>query len=97
MVAEPAATPVTRPVPLTVARLVLLLVQVTARPSSALPLASLRVAVTCCTFPTVTVALAGVSVTDAIGAVDAPVVAVATLESAPNTAFTVSAPRYATS
>src|SRR5438270_142704 len=63
-VAEPGAPPVTSPVPLTVATPVLLLVHVTTRPNRTLPAASLRVAVSCCTFPTVTVAPAGDSVTD---------------------------------
>src|ERR1051325_10144181 len=47
IVAEPAATPVTRPLPFTVATDVLLLVQVTTRPVRVLPLASLVVAVSC--------------------------------------------------
>src|SRR5437868_6210716 len=96
-VAEPGAPPVTSPVPLTVATPVLLLVHVTTRPNSTLPAASLRVAVSCCTFPTVTVAPAGDSVTDAIAAVDAPVVPVTGLDRLPKTAFRVSVPRYATS
>jgi len=47
MVAEPAATPLTSPVPLTVATAVLLLPHVTTRPDSAFPLASRGVAVNC--------------------------------------------------
>src|ERR1700694_134566 len=47
IVAEPAATPVTRPLPLTVAAAVLLDVHVTTRPDSGVPLAFFRVAVRC--------------------------------------------------
>src|SRR3989442_1240523 len=45
IVATPAATAVTRPLPFTVAAAVLLLAQVTVRPDSGLPLASFGVAV----------------------------------------------------
>src|SRR5690242_476778 len=47
IVAEPATPPVTRPLPLTVATEVLLLVHVTTRPDRVLPLASFTVAVSC--------------------------------------------------
>src|SRR6266581_4363871 len=47
IVADPAATPDTSPLPLTVATDVLLLVQVTTRPDSVLPLASFVVALSC--------------------------------------------------
>jgi len=47
IVAEPAVAPCTRPVPFTVATVVLVLDHVTARPDSALPFASLGVAVSC--------------------------------------------------
>src|SRR5256886_15968984 len=47
MVAEPAVTPLTTPLPSTVATDVLLLDHVTTRPVSTLPLASFRVAVSC--------------------------------------------------
>jgi hypothetical protein len=66
IVAEPAATPVTNP-PLTVATPALLVVQVTTRPVSAFPLASLGVAVSWTVCPTVTVAEAGLTLTDATG------------------------------
>jgi hypothetical protein len=67
MVAEPAPTPVTSPVPLTVATDPLLVVQVTVRPESGLPPASRGVAVSCTDCPTCTPAVAGLSVTDATG------------------------------
>src|SRR6266566_5738120 len=47
MVAEPATTPLTTPLPLTVATEVLLLLHDTTRPVKGLPLASLGVAVSC--------------------------------------------------
>src|SRR5256885_11462097 len=67
IVADPAATPVTSPLPLTVAAAVLLLCHVTVRPVSELPFASLGVAVSCTVLPLVTVADAGVTVTAATG------------------------------
>src|SRR5437016_12181344 len=67
MVAEPAATPLTSPLPLTVAADVLLLCQVTVRPTSGLPFASLGVAVRCRRLPADTVPDAGVTVTEATG------------------------------
>ena len=67
IVAEPTATPVTKPLPLTVAAPVLELVHVTVRPVRVVPLASLSVAVSC-TVPFVPmVADAGVTVTEATG------------------------------
>src|SRR4029077_20672621 len=65
IVAEPAATPVTTPLPFTVATAVLLLAHVTTRPVSGLPLASLGVSVSCTVCPTNTLAGAGVTVTEA--------------------------------
>src|SRR5438445_286780 len=67
MVAAPAATPVTSPLPFTVATAVLLLPQVTTRPASGFPLASFGVAVSCAVCPTGTLADAGATVTDATG------------------------------
>src|SRR5256886_2702544 len=67
MVAEPAATPLTSPLPLTVAADVLLLCQVTVRPTSGLPFASLGVAVSWTLLPPDTVPDAGVTVTEATG------------------------------
>src|SRR5437660_8092405 len=67
MVAVPAATPVTRPLPLTVATAVLSLDQVTTRPDSGLPLASFGVAVSCTVRPIDTVAVGGLTATEATG------------------------------
>src|SRR5213083_963424 len=67
MVAEPGATPRTSPLPLTVAADALPLCQVTGRPSSGLPLASLGVAVSGRLLPAGTVPDAGVTVTEATG------------------------------
>ena len=47
IIAEPGVTPATRPLPLTVATLVLLLVHVTVRPVSVPPAESFGVAVSC--------------------------------------------------
>src|SRR5437870_3662983 len=66
-VAEPAATPVTTPLLLTVAEAVLELVHVTVRPLSVLPLASFRIAVNCSVCAIGTLANAGLTVTDATG------------------------------
>jgi len=68
IVAGPAATPVTSPVDETVATALLLVVHVTARPVSTFPDASFVVAVSCTVAPTLTVAIAGLTVTDATGA-----------------------------
>src|SRR4029077_6110584 len=67
IVAEPAATPVTSPLPFTVATAVLLLAQVTTRPDSGLPFASIGVAVNCTVAPCCTLAGDGVTVTVATG------------------------------
>src|SRR5438876_2753121 len=67
IVADPAATPVTSPLPLTVAPAVLPLLHVTTRPDSVLPLASFGVAVSCTVWPTPPLAEAGLTVTDATG------------------------------
>src|SRR5436309_4597056 len=69
IVAAPALTPVTSPLPLTVATAVLLLAQLTARPESELPFASFGAAASCIVWPTCTVAVAGLTVIDATGAV----------------------------
>src|SRR5436309_15740867 len=65
MTAEPAARPVTSPLPLTDATDGFELVQLTARPESVLPLASLSVAASCWVWPTWIVAEAGVTATEA--------------------------------
>src|SRR5438132_1395895 len=65
--ADPAATPLTSPLPLTVATTVLPLAHVTTRPESALPLASCGVAVSCRVCPCCRFAVAGLTVTDATG------------------------------
>src|SRR2546423_641627 len=65
IVAEPAALPVTSPLPLTRATPESLLAQVITRPDKGLPLASLGVAVRCTVCPTGTLAVAGVTVTSA--------------------------------
>ena len=65
--ADPAATPLTSPLPLTVATAVLPLAHVTTRPESALPLASCGVAVSCRVCPCCRFAVAGLTVTDATG------------------------------
>src|SRR6266513_3336198 len=65
--AEPAVTPLTSPLPFTVATDVLLLAHVTTRPLSGLPLASFGVAVSCAVCPTCTLAGDGLTVTEATG------------------------------
>src|SRR5438093_11685982 len=67
IVAEPATTPVTSPLGLTVATAVLLLDHVIVRPVSALPLASFGVAVSWSVLPTGTLPEAGLTVTEATG------------------------------
>src|SRR5437667_688661 len=67
IVADPAATPDTSPLPLTVATDVLLLDHVTVRPVTGLPFASFGVAVSCTVWPTPTLAEAGLTVTAATG------------------------------
>src|SRR5207247_7692625 len=59
IVAEPATTPLTRPLEFTVATDVLLLAQVIVRPVSGLPLTSCGVAVSCAVWPACTLAGAG--------------------------------------
>ena len=63
----PTAVPVTRPFASTVAMLASAVVHVTARPVSALPLASFGVAVSCTVVFTAIVAVAGVTSTEATG------------------------------
>src|SRR2546422_404295 len=70
IVADPAATPVTRPPDDTVATAGLPLVHVTARPARMFPAASLSVAVSCTVPPTYTFGTVGLMVTDATGTVD---------------------------
>ena len=67
IVAEPAATLVTSPLAETVATAALLVAQVTVRPLRAVPFASFGVAVNCVVAPTVRLAVAGLTVTDATG------------------------------
>src|SRR5436309_5874445 len=67
IVAEPATFAVPSPVPVTVATVVLVLAHVTERPVRMVPLASRRVAVSCCVCPAGTLADAGLTVTDATG------------------------------
>jgi len=69
IVAEPAATPVTNPLAETVAAAALLVAPVTARPLRAVPFASFGVAVSWVVAPTVRLAAAGLSVTEATGTV----------------------------
>src|SRR5258705_188747 len=68
IVAAPAVTPVTKPLPFTTATAGALLAHVTTRPARALPLASLGVAVSCTVWPTPTLAVAGDTATEATGA-----------------------------
>src|SRR5213078_1309227 len=64
----PAATPLTSPLPFTLAIALLLDCQVTTRPVNGLPFASLGVAVSCTVCPIATVPELGVTVTAATGA-----------------------------
>src|SRR5207245_1360139 len=89
IVAEPGVTAVTRPLPFTVATDVLLLDQETARPESAAPFAACGVAVSWTVSPAWTVAVAGVTSTDATAA-GGPIGVVARSH-APTAAATVSA------
>src|SRR5689334_9130734 len=66
----PAPTPVTSPLPFTVAIVLSLEDQTIVRPVNGLPFASLGVAVSCTVWPTVRPAVAGVTVTDATGTVE---------------------------
>jgi hypothetical protein len=81
MVADPAATPLTSPLPLTVATAVLPLAHVTIRPESALPLASFGVAVSCWVCPACRLTVAGLTVTDATGTLVTVIAAVPLLPS----------------
>src|SRR5207248_11673702 len=67
IVAEPAATPDTKPLAETVAAAALLVAQVTTRPLRAVPFPSFGVAVNWVVVPTVTPAAAGLTVTEATG------------------------------
>jgi len=67
IVAEPAAAPVTKPLPFTVATDVLLLAHVTVRPDNGVPFASFGVAVSCTVALTKTDAAGGLTLTDATG------------------------------
>src|SRR5437879_1793602 len=67
IVAVPAATPATRPLPLTVATAALLNVHVTLRPVSVFPAESVVTGVSCTVAPPGTLAVAGPTVTDATG------------------------------
>src|ERR1019366_9537254 len=94
MVDVPAATLVARPFALMVATRVLLKLHVIVRPVSTLPLASFVTALNCTpAAPTTIVGATGVTVTDATAV--GCVVALATFDSVPNTAFEFSVPRKA--
>src|SRR5882762_8293967 len=93
IVAGPTTSPLTSPIALTPAIVGLLELHVTTRPDSRLPPASRRVVVNCWTDPTATLALAGLSVTVATGAVKLAVVPLAMLDKPPNTALESSVPR----
>src|SRR5205823_1158442 len=67
IVAEPATTPVTSPLALTVATAVSLLDHAIVRPDSGLPPPSFGVAVSCTVLPSFTLADVGVTLTDATG------------------------------
>src|SRR2546428_11148487 len=67
IVAVPAATPVTSPLPFTVATAGLSLAHVTVRPASGVPLASSGVAVSCTVNPARTEGAGGLTITDATG------------------------------
>src|SRR3990172_7891236 len=77
IVADPCPPPATRPAPHPVPAWGASVSQVTVRPGSALPAASLVVAVSCTEPPTGTLADAGVTSTDATGAVLAVTVTLA--------------------
>src|SRR2546425_2812436 len=98
IVTEPAATPVTSPLPFTVASKALLVAHVTTRPLNGLPTSSFGGATSCTVWPTARLADAGLTVTEATSTpAGALVVPLAGFERAPNTAFTFSVPRKATS
>src|SRR5256885_2786371 len=81
IVAKPAVRPVTRPFVPTAATAVLLLDQVTTRPVSVLPVESFVTAASCWVLPTLMLADAGLSVTEATGTLDTVIVALALLPS----------------
>src|SRR5947208_6794192 len=81
IVAEPAATPVTKPLPVTVATAGLLLAQVTTRPASELPAESFVTAESCCVAPTAMLADVGLTVTEATGTLATVMVALLLLPS----------------
>src|SRR2546425_7826922 len=70
MVAGPAVTPATSPLPLTVATPVLLLTQLIVRPGSGVPFASFGVAGSCTVAPCWTLADAGLTPTEATATLD---------------------------
>src|SRR5438552_15208647 len=70
IVAPPAATAVTRPLPLTVATEASLVDQATMRPANPFPCESLGVAVSCTVCPSATLTTTGLTVTEATGTVD---------------------------
>src|SRR3989449_941127 len=70
IVADPTATPLTSPLPLTVATAALSLDQEITRPDNGLPFASLGVAVSCTVAPCWTLAGDGLTVTEVTGTVD---------------------------
>src|SRR5437773_1992068 len=67
VIGPPAATPLTSPLPFTLAIALLLACQVMTRPVNGFPFASLGVAVSCNVLPTATLPDAGVTVTEATG------------------------------
>src|SRR5712692_3611657 len=81
MATGPTASAVTSPLPPTVARAGTLLAQVTTRPLRGPPTESLGVAVSCNVAPTRTLAIAGLTVTDATGTLVTVTVAVPDLPS----------------
>src|SRR6266480_1017113 len=91
IVAEPAATPVTKPALLTVATAALLLAQVTTRPASELPAESFVTAESCGVAPTAMLADVGLTVTEATGTLATVMVALLLLPSL--VAVTVADPR----
>src|SRR6266566_1612822 len=91
IVAEPAATPVTKPLLVTVATAGLLLAQVTTRPASELPAESFVTAESCCVAPTAMLADVGLTVTEATGTLATVMVALLLLPSL--VAVTVAEPR----
>src|SRR5882762_3368155 len=81
IVADPTATPATRPLLFTVATCALLLDHVTRRPVSVVPAASLTTAANCWVAPTPILADAGLTATEATGTVVIVIAAVAVLPS----------------